>query len=1342
MSDWINDYMKILAKHEGTRPAKATEGGGYTRGYGITSLADNFVSTLLRNKGLNASEMEDKELAREYVIWNAEQISKQFDNYDEWPDSVKMAAVDLAYNGGRVTRYANFSRFLKEGKYQDAMKETLDIVTANDPETSKSGALRGLGNRRFDIYNYVANELEFPEITDLKVLERGTGSLFSYTTADGATIDKAIGSPIHSASGSYDPPLKKKIKPVVEEGPLTKDLSNQELVELAQQKITESRNLKEDPPQTITATKIEPDEPEQEAEVDDPVSVKPVQPVTLPEFEFDNMYVQRMASVPEPKPLNLNLQKEPDLRKRLQQTIEEDYQNNGQFAQFIKREENGLAAPFLFTDDFSTIARAAFNQVNPIKAGMDWYNDKLFMIDDDPEYDFIKDEQLKPYQNSLWRFYDSKSSEETAKRIKRLKQEQEDQSILSSSSGSEITFGAAVLTPSTLLPIAPLRVLKSKSMLDRALYGGLFTGGAVGAEQAILSSQRELRSPSDVIKAIGISAAIGSSVTSAFGRTIAKGKITKQQQRNREKRRTKDPMYKAAGASVNPDILRRQAYETIEQDSLKETGVGIEKLGWNPVIRLLQSPNPIVRGVVAELVDLGGMMQKKVDDGVAMSTSVEKNFSALYTGRLLESIRALDEQYLAYRGVVAKDGDVARSFQIMGIQAKDKFKRGLNSLTEYEFRVRVAKAMRRGDEDSVIDAATPYVNQAAQKSRMQFNFIKNQAQEVKLFEEQIVRSLRSARASDAPPARIAELEQRLERVRAEGVFLNSAASYVPRIYRVDKIMADEIRFRDIIRNYGSTKLGLAGNDLEKYVDDVFDGVTKQKPYHAIDEADDLEDVVTAAGLRSREIDIDDILIEDFLENDIEVLLRHHTTRMGMDIELSKAFGSVDMKNVIDQVKSEYSRLISETSDVAKKAELNKNLLADLRDIRGLRDRVRGTYGASKDPHAVSSRFVRTMKSFNVIVGMGGATISSIPDIARTAMVEGFKASYDKGLAKAFSQQSAQLRKMTKKELRSSGVAADAILGLRSSAMADLGDIFGNRFAIERFMNQSVGVMFFMNGLNIWNQTLKEFAGTVTMLRMTEDIMNPWNNLAKAQKEKFLKVGIDGNMHTRMQSLIRTHGEQVDGEWMPNTSLWGDQTARLVFRQALNKSVDRVIITPGAGDRALWTSRELGSLLTQFKSFGQGATVRMLTSGLQERDGAFWQGAFLIVGLAALVNEIKRLQYGIDREETFDEKLINAIDRSGILGYFMDVNNAIEKISNREIGLRPAITDQRSYPMPMGAKASAVAGPTAGNVTNLAGILGDLVGFRADADTLKSVSFLVPYSNLPYTQPVSNMIFDK
>ena len=74
---WIDEYMKILAKHEGTRGAKAIEGGGYTRGYGLTDLAQSFMQT----KGANADEMSDEELAREYVLWNEEQIKKKFNNY-------------------------------------------------------------------------------------------------------------------------------------------------------------------------------------------------------------------------------------------------------------------------------------------------------------------------------------------------------------------------------------------------------------------------------------------------------------------------------------------------------------------------------------------------------------------------------------------------------------------------------------------------------------------------------------------------------------------------------------------------------------------------------------------------------------------------------------------------------------------------------------------------------------------------------------------------------------------------------------------------------------------------------------------------------------------------------------------------------------------------------------------------------------------------------------------------------------------------------------------------------------------------------------------------------------
>jgi len=332
--------------------------------------------------------------------------------------------------------------------------------------------------------------------------------------------------------------------------------------------------------------------------------------------------------------------------------------------------------------------------------------------------------------------------------------------------------------------------------------------------------------------------------------------------------------------------------------------------------------------------------------------------------------------------------------------------------------------------------------------------------------------------------------------------------------------------------------------------------------------------------------------------------------------------------------------------------------------------------------------------------------------------------------------------MSKKELEKAAVAVDATLGLRAHAMSDIGDLFGNRYAIERSLNDATGMFFLMNGLNIWNQAIKEIAGNVTMLRMTESIMKPggWNRLTRIEKEKLLKNGIGQQDYTIMRNNIENFGQKEGNEWLPNTEAWTDATQRLKFRNALNQNVERIIVTPGAGDRALWTSTEMGSLLTQFKSYGQGAMTRMLTSGLQEKDGAFWQGAFLIVGLAAMVNEIKRAQYGLDSYESFDQKLINAIDRSGLLGWFTDVNNAIEKVSDYQLGMRPFLTDQQSYPVYTAAKASAVFGPSASAAINATNVLGDFATGNVDYRTGNDFRFIMPTGNLPYLDPIYDGVF--
>jgi hypothetical protein len=84
---------------------------------------------------------------------------------------------------------------------------------------------------------------------------------------------------------------------------------------------------------------------------------------------------------------------------------------------------------------------------------------------------------------------------------------------------------------------------------------------------------------------------------------------------------------------------------------------------------------------------------------------------------------------------------------------------------------------------------------------------------------------------------------------------------------------------------------------------------------------------------------------------------------------------------------------------------------------------------------------------------------------------------------------------------------------------------------------------------------------------------------------------------------------------------------------------------------------------------------------------------------------------------------------------MDVNNAVEKISDQKMGMRPFLTDQPSYVMPEGAKAGAVFGPAASNVMNVGSILGDVVTFNADAQTMSDLRFSMPTGNLFYLDPI-------
>ena len=201
--EWINKFLEILAEDEGTEGrAVALEGGGSTKGYGITTIADGLKKVLSFNN-LNADEMSDKDLARQIVIYNIGEMKKDMgeETWNKLPDSMKIVASDQYYNSGKL--FNGFKSDLINGNYENALKNTLDIISANDPTTNQNGVMTGLINRRVRNYNTAAQDLGLSQITDFSTGDsivdgKKTAVTYSYDNGDPFVVNTSAA--MHSAS--------------------------------------------------------------------------------------------------------------------------------------------------------------------------------------------------------------------------------------------------------------------------------------------------------------------------------------------------------------------------------------------------------------------------------------------------------------------------------------------------------------------------------------------------------------------------------------------------------------------------------------------------------------------------------------------------------------------------------------------------------------------------------------------------------------------------------------------------------------------------------------------------------------------------------------------------------------------------------------------------------------------------------------------------------------------------------------------------------------------------------------------------------------------------------------
>jgi hypothetical protein len=677
--------------------------------------------------------------------------------------------------------------------------------------------------------------------------------------------------------------------------------------------------------------------------------------------------------------------------------------------------------------------------------------------------------------------------------------------------------------------------------------------------------------------------------------------------------------------------------------------------GWIPRARLEQDPgHPVARtpveGQTTAVEDLG---EPLVVDGRARPSAagiVEQTKSALGN-----AIYAQDQGFLAYRSRVAggKAGIGTARMRRAQVNLSDMFrpKEGpldFNRLTERQFRELAGQAARSNDE-LVVRQLQDLVPEAADVARAYRNL---------LFNPFLARAMNAG-------------------LLARGLSKDTAPSYFPRMWNTQKLIQESDSFLEItenwfVREYPEMLQGEPRRAAEQMLDVLTHAPAGRIPYEPVQ-------IGVAGSLQPRSFTIPDNLIAQFLEDDIELVATHYWRTMSADIALAETFGGghegVAMTRVFADIRADYRKKLDLVRKSLGKEEQKKPVAAltrqrdrDITMLEAMRDRLRGTYLAPKDPDAFPTRALRGARAASLLALGGGFMISSIPDLARPIMVHGLNRTLRDGVIPMM--RNYRTMKLALEENRRAAIGWEMVIDTRAAGMTDIGSEFAGRLTRgEAGLTSLARKMSVANLLSPWNTAVKHWSAFVTQARMLEAVEaiteagpGKLNRKLSKELETLAFQRIDREAAAKIADQFKRFGEKRDGFFLANTDKWDDQATRELYRDAVRAEVDRIIVTPGIGDRPLWMSSELGKTIGQYKSFAMAATTRVLLSGLQQRDLAALNGLYLSAFLGMSVYATKTLQAGRDLSDSPQVWMREGVDRSGLLGIGGDIFNILDKVN--------------------------------------------------------------------------------
>lgn len=829
------------------------------------------------------------------------------------------------------------------------------------------------------------------------------------------------------------------------------------------------------------------------------------------------------------------------------------------------------------------------------------------------------------------------------------------------------TLAAGILSPEVLIPgFKIVQGAKGVSLMATAATGAAYGGaGAMVYEGGMRISQPD-RTPTDTAITIGAGAILGSFLGGAAGAltrgqydNLAKGLMKDIQSLDAEDNvpllMQADNAPKAAGAQV----VEQEAPFTA--DELKIEGRGAQLLSW------LDSKNPLYGSTYNKIMNSSSVAAKNTFVKLAeMAVPLRAN----QTRTLPVAVETEQKRYNAMYARYWREH--LNMYQAHKKAEKDL---GLEPMTSRAFSERVSRALRNND----IDPDSEFVSRAAQAARKEvLDPMRKEAINLGLFPEDI-----DAKFADSYLMR--RWDQYMLEYDRDGVMEIFKSHYGKKIKTYVKDV--ERRIKDLEKSKKSKTKGVQAqisklrselteienaifnseNNYSEYVEEVADAVYKRLTgLDGLGNSVFIRPAIARGPLKEKLIDIEDNLVEKYLDNDAGRVLGVYTRQMGTDIALTKAFGRPDMADQIAEIKKEFQDKIASAKNERQVRKLQKEKNSLINSLNNMRNLLRGDYKRFSNPDGLGADLHTAIKDINFMRTMGGVTLSSLPDIARVTAATGIRNSFGDVFQSFFRNFNQYKKSVDSSELRALGFDAETVLATRVIDFADLDEPLARTSKLTQATGYSAQKFAQLTFINNWNNMSKNIIARATQRRIIQAVQS---EKMSAKDKRYLNfLGLNDADQRVIREQVGKHGQKIDDTYYSGFENW-DESAKAVamkYESALRKEADTFIVTKSVADIPEWGHTAVGQLLLQLKTFTMASYQRQLMRGLSDNDAKFWTSVLMSVAIGHMVTqsketgrEVSRAIAGKDpyeKDDKLSQDIFDAVDRSGVIAKLLEMNN--------------------------------------------------------------------------------------